>query len=155
MAEPKHSRSKTLTYRDSLLKAYDEGRFDDMVLLLANCLRTSQETISPHARASLPVDASKASPMRSTKLTEEEINLYDIRDIGWYLVAVRDHRIVGAERFKLTGDEPNYKDLLLEYMNSIMTYFGIDAQVFAAYHSKGMLVEWQFLSEFKPEERHY
>lgn len=155
MTEHKKISSQVLSYRDSLLKAFDQGRFDDFVLLLANCLRSRQETISPHARASLPVDTSKASPMRSTRLTEDEIKTYDIRDKGWYLVAIRDHSIVGAERFKLTGNEPDYKEQLLTYMNSVMLYYGIDAQVFAAYHSKSMLVEWQFLSEFVPGERNY
>lgn len=155
MTEHKKIGSQVLSYRDSLLKAFDEGRFDDMVLLLANCMRSQQGTISPHARASLPVDASKASPMRSTRLTAEEIKTYDIRDKGWYLVAIRDHSIVGAERFKLRGGEPDYKEQLLTYMTSVMVYYGIDAQVFAAYHSRGMLVEWQFLCEFVPEERNY
>jgi hypothetical protein len=144
-----------LRFRDSFMKALDEGRYDDLVLLLANRMRLDQETISPHARASLPVDDAKASPVRSTRLTAEEIETFDIRDKGWHLIAIKAHQIGGAERFPLRGDEDDYAERLLTYQNAIVTYYGDDAQIFAAYHQDGMLVEWHFLSDFRPAPRHF
>lgn len=155
MNEPKHSAAQVSSFRDSFIKALDDARYDDLVLLLANRLRLRQEAISPHARASLPIDASKANPVRNIRLTEAEADNFDIRDKGWHLVAIRDHKIIGAERFKLHGDEADYKEQLLGYQNALMSYFGEDAQIFATYHQDFVLLDWHFLSDFLPEERKY
>lgn len=140
-----------LSFRDSLLKALEEERFDDLLLLLANRMRLRQQTVSPHARLAIPIDASKTSPLRNTKLTCEEIDTYDIRDRGWYLIGLRDHEIIGAERFRVRHTAPNFKEQLLHYVESIITYYGKDALVVAAYHKEGMLIEWQFLNDFTAE----
>lgn len=143
------------SFRESLLRALDEERFDDLVLILANRLRLRRETVSPHARDSLPIDASKTSPLRSTKLSDEQIATYDIRDKGWHLIAIKDSEIRGAERFAIRGDDPDYRNKLCRQMETVLNYYGNDALVLAAYHVNGVLVEWQFLSDFKAEPRNY
>ena len=145
---PKSDGRPVLSFRDSLIKALDDERFDDLLLLLSNRLRLRQQTVSPHARQAVPVDASKATPLRNTKLTPEEIETFDIRDRGWHLIAIKDHAIVGAERFAIRGDHPDFKCRLLEYVDAVVNYYGQDALVVAAYHKNGMLIEWQFLSDF-------
>ncbi|GFE67029.1 hypothetical protein [Litoreibacter roseus] len=144
-----------ISFRQSCLKALDDGRFDDLVLLLANHLRRRRETVSLHARASLPVDRSKASPIRGTKLTAEEVLSYDIRDKGWHLVALKDHEIVGAERFPVPSDHPQFVEHVQDYTNAVHGYYGEDAMVVAAFHSNGLLIEWTFLSDFTAEQRKY
>ncbi|WP_156958738.1 hypothetical protein [Labrenzia sp. DG1229] len=144
-----------VSFRESMLRALDEERFDDLVLMLANRMRLRQDTISPHTRASLPIDSTKTSPLRSTKLSEAQIATYDIRDKGWHLIAVKGNEIQGAERFAVRGDDPNYRDKLYRHMESVLRYYGEDALVLAAYHVKGVLVEWQFLSDFRAEPRNY
>lgn len=146
-----HGRQPVISFRDSLIKALDEERFDDVLLLLANRLRLRQQTVSPHARKAIPIDASKASPLRSTKLTPEEIERYDIRDRGWYLIGVQNHAIIGAERFRVRHDDPDFQDHVLNYVATIVTYYCKDALVVAAYHKEGMLIEWQFLNDFTAE----
>lgn len=155
MNEPRRPAAQVHSFRDSFIKALDEGRYDDLVLLLANRLRLRQEAISPHARASLPIDASKANPVRNIRLTQGEADDFDIRDKGWHLIAIRDHKIIGAERLKLRGDEADYKERLLDYQNALMAYYGADAQIFAAYHQDFVMLDWHFLSDFLPEERRY
>ncbi len=91
----------------------------------------------------------------SGAVTAEEIETFDIRDKGWHLIAIKAHEIGGAERFPLRGDEDDYAERLLTYQNAIVTYYGDDAQIFAAYHQDGMLVEWHFLSDFRPAPRHF
>ena len=144
-----------VSFRQSVLDALDDGRFDDLILLLANQLRRRQDTISPHARASLPIDGSKASPVRGTKLTVSEIEFYDIRDKGWHFVALKDHQIVGAERFPIPSDHPDFGQHVQNYTNAVHNYYGEDALVVAAFHSNGLMVEWQFLSDFAAERRKY
>jgi len=143
-----HGDRPVVSFRDCLIKALDEERFDDMLLLMANRLRLRQQTVSPHARQAIPVDASKASPLRNHKLTPEEIRNYDINDRGWYLVGVHNHEIVGAERFRERHNDPEFKERVLDYVATIVTYYCKDALVLAAYHKEGMLIEWQFLNDF-------
>lgn len=145
---PKSGGRPVLSFRDSLIKALDDERFDDLLLLLSNRLRLRQQTVSPHARQAVPIDASKATPLRNTKLTAHEIETFDIRDRGWHLIALKDHAIIGAERFAIRGDDPEFKHHLLEYVEAIVSYYGQDALVVAAYHKNGMLIEWQFLNDF-------
>ena len=38
------------SFKDSVMRALDEDRFDDVVLLLANQLRSRQQVVSVHAR---------------------------------------------------------------------------------------------------------
>lgn len=147
-----HSGGKAvISFRDSLIKALDEERFDDLLLLLSNRLRLRQQTVSPLARKAIPIDATKASPLRNTKLTSDEINTFDIRDRGWHLIALKDHAIIGAERFPVRHDDPRFRKSLLEYVETIVSYYGKDALVVAAYHKDGMLIEWQFLNDFTAE----
>ena len=143
------------SFRDSLMRAFDEGRMDELVLMLANRLRSRQQYVSPHARAALPVDDQIFNPIRNTLLTPEEIETFGIHDRGWHLIAIRDRKIVGAERFPFKADDPNHKRNVVECMTTLLRYYGDDALVFAAYHDKGMLVEWQFLNEFSPQCRGY
>ena len=138
-------------FRDSLLRALDEDRIDDLVLMLANRLRSQQQVISPHSRAALPVDKSLCRPIVEPFLTPEDIETFDIRDTGWHLIAVREAKIIGAERFAHTIDQPDYQERLAEYMDTLSVYYGRGADIYAAKHAHGMFVDFQYLHEFRPE----
>ncbi len=92
-------------------------------------------------RASLTIDASKASPVGGTKLKREEAALYDIRDMSWHLVALKDHEIVGAERFPIPSGHPEFDRQVLQYTHAVHGYYGEDALVVAAFHAHGLMVE--------------
>ena len=138
-------------FRDSLLRALDEDRIDDLVLMLANRLRSRQQTVSPHSRAALPVDKTLCRPLIEPYLSREDIETFDIRDAGWHLIAVREARIIGAERFAHTIDQPDYNERLAEYMDSLSVYYGEGAAIYAAKLANGMFVDFQYLHEFRPE----
>ena len=107
------------TFRDSLMAALDEERHDDLVLMIANRLRSRQHVISKHARAALPIDKDVCQPLCTNRLTNAEIDTFDIRDNGWHIIAVQACRVVGAERFPYTVKDTNYREHIADYVGSL------------------------------------
>lgn len=139
--------------KDSLLRALDEARHDDLLLMLANYLRARQEVVSQHARASLPVDVRQCRPLAANTLKSSEVEAFDLRDTGWYVIAVEDCRIVGAEPFPYTVDDPNLGDRVQDYVRSVGKYYGDAPALYGVFHSGGKLSDYQPLHEFRPERR--
>ncbi len=141
------------TFRESLLIAFDEDRLDDLVLMLANRLRSRQQVISKHARASLPVDKDVCQPLFTNRLTQTEIDTFDIRDNGWHIIAVQACRVVGTELFPYTVKNAGYRDRIQGYVTSLNRYYGETSKMYGAYHLNGMFFDFQHLHEFHPEWR--
>ncbi|WP_299592638.1 hypothetical protein [uncultured Tateyamaria sp.] len=140
-------------FKESLMQALDEERLDDLVLMLANRLRSRQLFVSKHARAALPVNKDLCQPLCTNRLTKAEIDTFDIRDIGWHIIAVQDCRVVGAERFPYTVNDADYRDRIEDYVGSLNRYYGDESDMFGAFHLNGMFVDFQHLHEFRPECR--
>ncbi|MBO6727822.1 MAG: hypothetical protein JJ911_19345 [Rhizobiaceae bacterium] len=141
------------TFKDSFLRALDEERFDDLVLMLANLLRARQGVVGEHARASLPVDQTVCQPLVSDRLTHQEIDAFDLRDTGWYIVAVQSGRIVGAEPFPVTAEDPDYGDRIEDYARSVADYYGAEPLIYAARLDGDRLKDFAPLSEVPSECR--
>lgn len=141
------------TFKDSLIRALDEERHDDLVLMVANMLRSRQEVVSIHARAALPVDKHVCQPLLTARLSKTEIDTFDIRDNGWHIIAVQACRIVGAEIFPYTVNDPDYRARVDDYVRSLNRYYGADSDMYGAYHCNGMFLDFQHLHEFRPECR--
>ena len=78
------------SFKDSVMRALDEDRFDDAVLLLANRLRSRQQVVSVRARSALPVDAQVCQPLLADRLSQEQTDRFGFQDEGWYLIAVEN-----------------------------------------------------------------
>jgi len=138
-------------FKESLLQALDEDRYDDLVFMLANRLCSRQKVISIHARASLPVGKDLCQPLITNHLSKAEIEAFDFRTTGWYIVAVQDCHLVAAEPFLYTVDEPGYRDRIEDYVNSLSGDIGDGPDVYGAFHQDGHLTDLQHLYEFRPE----
>lgn len=141
------------TFRESLMLALDEDRHDDLVLMIANRLRSRQLVVSKHARAALPVNKDLCQPLCTNRLTQSEIQTFDIRDNGWHIIAVQSCRIAGAELFPFTVNDPDYRERIEDYVGSLSKYYGDESDMFGAYHRSGMFLDFQHLHEFRPECR--
>jgi hypothetical protein len=141
------------TLKDSLLRALGEERYDDLVIMLANLLRTRQNAISAHARAALPVDSTQCLPLCTNRLTHHEVEMFDLRTTGWYVIAVQECRIVGAEPFPYTMDDPEFRDRVGDYVQSVGDYYGDAPAMYGAWLEDGVLSEFKPLMEFQPECR--
>jgi hypothetical protein len=139
------------SFRESMMLALDEDRHDDLVLMFANRLRSLQLVVSKHARAALPVDKDVCQPLCSNRLTQLEIETFDIRDNGWHVIAVQDCHLVGAELFPFTVKDPDYRARIQDYVGSLSRHYGGESDMFGAYHRGGMLLDFQHLHEFRPE----
>ncbi len=134
--------------------ALDEDRHDDLVLMIANRLRSRQLVVSKHARAALPVNKDLCQPLCTNRLTQSEIQTFDIRDNGWHIIAVQSCRIAGAELFPFTVKDPDYRERIEDYVGSLSKYYGDESDMSGAYHRGGMFLDFQHLHEFRPECRH-
>lgn len=141
------------TFTQSLIRALEDRRVDDFLLMLANYFRSQQLAVSKHARAALPINKDLCRPLLTNRLTRFEIETFDIREEGWHVIAVQDCRIVGAERFPYTVKNPDYLKRIEEYVASVSDYYGEASDMFGAYHRNGMFYDFQHLYEFKPECR--
>lgn len=141
------------SFKNSLLRALDEERYDDLVFLLANRLRCNQKVISLHARAALPVDKTLCQPLITNHLTPAERDALDIRETGWYTIAVRDCRVVTADPFPYTVDDPQYRLRIMDYVNALGKADSERLDIYGAYHRNGKLTDFQHLYDFRPECR--
>ncbi len=141
------------TFKESLMLALDEDRHDDLVLMIANRLRSRQLVVSKHARAALPINKDLCQPLCTNRLTPTEIDTFDIRDNGWHIIAVQNCRIAGAELFPYTVKDSDYRARIEEYVVSLSSYYGDTSDMFGAYHLNGMFLDFQHLHEFRPECR--
>lgn len=139
------------SFKESLLRALDEDRYDDLVFMLANRLRSRQKVISIHARASLPVGKDLCQPLITNHLSKAEIEAFDFRTTGWYIVAVEDCRVVAAEPFPYTVDDPAYRKGIEDYVISLSGDIDDGPDVYGAFHQDGHLSDFQHLYEFRPE----
>lgn len=139
------------SFKESLLRALDEDRYDDLVFMLANRLRSRQKVISIHARASLPVGKDLCQPLITNHLSKAEIETFDFRTTGWYIVAVQDCRVVAAELFPYTVDDLAYRKGIEDYVNSLSSDAGVTPGLYGAFHQDGHLSDIQHLYEFRPE----
>lgn len=139
------------SFKESLLRALDEDRYDDLVFILANRLRSRQKVISIHARASLPVDKDLCQPLITKHLSKAEIEAFDFRTTGWYIVAVEDCRVVAAEPFPYTVDDPAYRKSIEDYVISLSGDIDDGPDVYGAFHQDGHLTDFQHFYEFRPE----
>lgn len=141
------------SFKESLLRALDEDRYDDLVFMLANRLRSRQKVISIHARASLPVDKDLCQPLITNHLSKAEIETFDLRTTGWYILAVQDCRVVAVEPFPYTVDDPSYRDRIEDYICTLSGDIGDGPDVYGAFHQDGHLTDFQHLYEFRPESK--
>lgn len=139
------------SFNESLLRALDEDRYDDLVFMLANRLRSRQKVISIHARASLPVGKDLCQPLITNHLSKAEIEAFDFCTTGWYIVAVQDCRVVAAEPFPYTVNDPAYRKGIEDYVNSLSSNAGVTPGLYGAFHQDGHLSDFQHLYEFRPE----
>ena len=139
------------SFKESLLRALDEDRYDDILFMLANRLRSRQKVISIHARAALPVDRNLCQPLITNHLSKAEIEAFNFRTTGWYIVAVEDCRVVAAEPFPYTVDDPAYRKGIEDYVISLSGDIDDGPDVYGAFHQDGHLTDLQHLYEFRPE----
>lgn len=139
------------SFKESLLRALDEDRYDDLVFMLANRLRSRQKVISIHARASLPVGKDLCQSLITNYLSKAEIEAFDFRTTGWYIVAVEDCRVVAAEPFPYAIDDPAYRKGIEDYVISLSGDIDDGPDVYGAFHQDGHLTDFQHLYEFRPE----
>lgn len=139
-------------FKESLFRALDEERHDDLVFLLANRLRSRQNVISLHARAALPVDKDLCQPLITNYLSKSELGAFNIHETGWYIIAVKDCRVVTAQPFPYTVNDPQYRARITDYVNALSDDDGI-LDVYGAYHQNGKFTEFQHLYDFRPEHR--
>ena len=139
------------SFKESLLRALDEDRYDDLLFMLANRLRSRQKVISIHARASLPVGKDLCQPLNTNHLSKAEIEAFDLRTTGWYIVAVEDCRVVAAEPFPYTVDDLAYRKGIEDYVISLSGDIDDGPDVYGAFHQDGHLSDFQHLYEFRPE----
>lgn len=140
------------TFKQSVLLALAEERHDDLIFMIANKLRSRQQVVSIHARAALPVDKDLCQPLCTNRLTKTEIDTFDICDNGWHIIAVQNCRIIGAEPFPYTTNDPSYRDHMEDSVRSL-SYHGDEPAVYGAYHLNGTLIDLQHLHEFRPVAR--
>ncbi len=141
------------SFEDSVMRALDEDRLDDVVLLLANRLRSRQQVVSVHARSALPVNKEVCQPLAAGRLTQEQIDRFGFQNEGWYIIAVEDCAIVAAEHFPYTIDDPDYRIRIQDHVRALSASFSEPPDIFATYHLCGLLLEFQHLYEFRPECR--
>lgn len=137
----------------SLIRALEEHRHDDVALMFANVLRRRNAVISPHARAALPVDSTICQPLATNRLTEQEIEAFGIRDTGWHMIAVEDCRLVDAKRFPYTTKDTTYRRHIETYVRSFGGSMDEEPFLFGAFHDSGLLRDFQMAHEFRPECR--
>jgi len=141
------------SFKASIIRALDQERFDDLVLLLANQLRRRQQVVSVHARSALPVNAEVCQPLRSGRLTQDQIDTFGFQDEGWYIIAVEDCAIIGADPFPYTVEDPDYRARIQDHVRAVSASYTELPDIFATYHLDGLLLEFQHLYEFRPECR--
>lgn len=138
---------------ESLMTALEEMRYDDCVLMFAQILRQRQEVISPHARASLPVDATICQPLLSNHLTPQEIEAFDIRNNGWHMIAVERCCLIDARAFPYTVNDPSYRSHIETYVRGFDSPMDEEPTLYGAFHQDGRLRDYQTAFEFRPECR--
>ena len=139
------------TLKASLISALEDARYDDFALMVAQLLRQRQEVISPHALATLPVDATKCQPLMSNHLTRHEIETFGIRDNCWHMIAVEDCRIIDAKTFPYTVDDPSYRTHIEAYVRGFDSSLDDEPALYGAFHQNGLLRDFQTAYEFRPE----
>lgn len=140
-------------FKSSMIRALDENRLDDAVLLLANRLRSQQEVVSVHARSALPVNREVCQPLSIDRLSQQQIETFGIHEEGWYIIAVEDGAILAAEPFPYTVDDPEYRIRLRDCARALSAQYEDLPDIFATYHLASLLLEFQYLYEFRPESR--
>ncbi|MCQ0090632.1 hypothetical protein [Roseovarius sp. M141] len=138
------------SFKASVIRALEQDRYDDLVLLLANQLRRRQQVVSVHARSALPVNADICQPLPTGRLSQEQIDTFGFRDEGWYIIAVEDCAIISAECFPYTVDDPGFRTHIQRYLRGLSRRHTDLPDVFATYHLRGLLLEFQHLFEFRP-----
>jgi hypothetical protein len=141
------------SFKLSVIRALEEDRLDDLVLLLANRLRSYQQVISIHARSALPVDAQVCQPLRGGRLSRSEIDKFGFEDEGWYIISVENCEILAAEPFPYTVDDPDYRIRIQDYVRAFNVSYSELSDIFATYYLGGLLLEFQHIYEFRPECR--
>ncbi len=137
--------------KTSPISALEDARYDDVALMFAQLLRQRREVISPHARAALPVDATKCQPLMSNDLTRREIEAFDIRDTGWHMIAVADCRIIDAKAFPYTVKDSSYRNHIETYVRGFDSPMDEEPALYGAFHQDGRLRDFQTAYEFRPE----
>ena len=138
------------SFQASMIRALEQERFDDLVLLLANQLRRRQQVVSVHARSALPVNAEVCQPLSTGRLSQEQVDRFGFRNEGWYIIAVEDCAIIAAERFPYTVDDPGFRTHIQDCLRRLSARHSELPDVFATYHLRGLLLEFQHLFEFRP-----
>lgn len=141
------------SFKASMIRALEQERFDDLVLLLANRLRRRQQVVSVHARSALPVNVEVCQPLPSDRLTQEQIDTFGFREEGWYIILVKDCAILGADPFPYTVEDPDYRMRIQDHVRAVSASYTDLPDIFATYHLDGLLLEFQHLYEFRPECR--
>jgi hypothetical protein len=139
------------SFKLSVIRALEEDRLDDLVLLLANRLRSYQQVISIHARSALPVDAQVCQPLRGGRLSRSEIDKFGFEDEGWYIISVENCEILAAEPFPYTVDDPDYRTRIQDHVRALSTSYSELPDIFGTYYLGGLLLEFQHIYEFRPE----
>lgn len=146
-------RSPGKNFRKSLLRAWVEEHHNDLVLMLANRRRSEQKVISLHARAALPVNKSLCQPLFSNWLSRTEINAFNVRAAGWYIVAVQDFRLLVVDPFPSSVNDADYRSKIEDFINALNDDYGDGPDVYGAFFQEGRLTEFQHLYEFRPVHR--
>lgn len=141
------------TLKQALMSALEEERHDDFVLMFADVLRQRHAVISPHARATLPIDNTICQPLMTNRLTKQEIDTFDIREEGWHMIAVEDCRLVDAKRFPYTTKDGAYRRHIERYIRSFEGSMDDEPSLYGAFHESGSLRDFQAAVEFRPECR--
>ncbi|WP_162497470.1 hypothetical protein [Roseovarius dicentrarchi] len=141
------------SFKASMIRALEQERFDDVVFLLANRLRSRQQVVSVHARSALPVNREVCQPLRSARLTQDQIATFGFQKEGWYIIAVEDCAIVAADPFPYTVEDPDYRARIQDHVRAVSATYTELPDIFATYHLDGLLLEFQHLYEFRPECR--
>jgi len=141
------------SFKASVTRALDEDRLDDVVLLVAHRLRSRQQVVSVHARTALPVNGEVCQPLPLGRLTQEQIDTFGFQDEGWYIIVVEDCKITRADRFPFTVETPDYRTRIQDHVRAVSASYTGLPDIFATYHSAGLLLEFQHLYEFRPECR--
>lgn len=141
------------SFKDSVIRALDDDRLDDVLLLLANRLRSRQQVVSVHARSTLPVNREVCQPLPAGRLTQEEVDMLGFQDEGWYIIAVENCTILAVEPFPYTVDDPDYRIRIQDYVRELSDSYTDLPDIFATYHLRGLLLEFQHIYEFRPECR--
>lgn len=139
------------TLKTSLISALEDARYDDFTWMFAQLLRQRQDVISPHARAALPIDATKCQPLMSNHLTRCEIEAFDIRDNGWHMIAVADCRLIDAKAFPYTVKNSAYRTHIESYVCGFGGFMDEEPALYGAFHQDGRLRDFQTAYEFRPE----